>query len=267
VVVRVYGLDWSIAPIWFLAMIESIFGRPALAASWEKCLFSLALANPHPYTKAIGIFCVTLSLAVRGAWQQVSETVSLINPICEEFGFPEIAALAKLLDGRANFWRAKQQGMVQIAEAIGELDALGCLILSVWGFALLAETQIEAQTYEAASASVAEGLKNLNRTKAVWCESEVYRLAGDIARQMPDGNRDIAENQYRKAIDVAQRQSFKWWELRATTALARLLRDTNRRDEARTMLGEIYNWFTEGFDLRDLKEAKAMLEELGGTLQ
>jgi predicted ATPase len=58
-------------------------------------------------------------------------------------------------------------------------------------------------------------------------------------------------------IDVAQS-----WELRATTSLARLLRDTGRRDEARTMLAEIYNWFTEGFDTRDLKEAKQLLNEL-----
>jgi tetratricopeptide (TPR) repeat protein len=71
-----------------------------------------------------------------------------------------------------------------------------------------------------------------------------------------------AEACFRKAIEVARKQSAKWWELRATTSLARLLRDTNRRDEARAMLGEIYDWFTEGFDTADLKEAKALLEEL-----
>ena len=57
--------------------------------------------------------------------------------------------------------------------------------------------------------------------------------------------------------------SAKAWELRATTSLARLLRDNNRHDEARAMLAEIYNWFTEGFDTADLKDAKALLEELG----
>ena len=67
---------------------------------------------------------------------------------------------------------------------------------------------------------------------------------------------------YRKAIEVARRQSAKWWELRATTNVARLLRDTNRRDEARAMLTDIYNWFTEGFDTADLKDAKVLLDEL-----
>ena len=66
----------------------------------------------------------------------------------------------------------------------------------------------------------------------------------------------------RKAIEIARRQESRWWELRATTSLARLLVKQDRRDEARTMLSEIYGWFTEGFDTADLKEAKALLGEL-----
>jgi hypothetical protein len=68
----------------------------------------------------------------------------------------------------------------------------------------------------------------------------------------------------RKAIVVAQRQEARLWELRATASLGRLLRDANRRAEARTRLSDIYNWFTEGFELPDLKEAKALLDELNG---
>ena len=71
-----------------------------------------------------------------------------------------------------------------------------------------------------------------------------------------------AESCFRTAIEVARRQDGKALELRATTSLARLLRDTNRRGEARATLADIYNWFTEGFDTADLKEAKALLDEL-----
>jgi predicted ATPase len=71
-----------------------------------------------------------------------------------------------------------------------------------------------------------------------------------------------AETYFRNAIEVARRQSARLFELRATVSLARLLRDTNHRDEARTMLAEIYGWFTEGFDTADLKDAKALLNEL-----
>jgi predicted ATPase len=77
------------------------------------------------------------------------------------------------------------------------------------------------------------------------------------------GNVAETERSLRAAIDVARRQGAKLFELRATTSLARLLKQQGKRDEAREMLAEIYGWFTEGFELADLKDAKALLEELG----
>ena len=71
-----------------------------------------------------------------------------------------------------------------------------------------------------------------------------------------------AEDSFRNAITIAQRQQAKSWELRATLSLARLLMKQDRRDEARSMLAEIYNWFTEGFDTADLKDARALLDDL-----
>jgi predicted ATPase len=71
-----------------------------------------------------------------------------------------------------------------------------------------------------------------------------------------------AENSYRRALEVAQRQSAKFWELRAALDLARLWRDQGKRTEARELLSPIYGWFTEGFDTRDLKEGKALLVDL-----
>ena len=76
------------------------------------------------------------------------------------------------------------------------------------------------------------------------------------------GQRELAEADFREAIALAQKMHGKSWELRATTSLARLLRDSGRHDEARTMLVEVYNWFTEGFDTADLKEAQALLDQL-----
>ena len=95
-------------------------------------------------------------------------------------------------------------------------------------------------------------------------EAEFHRLLGELLLT-EKGNNDEADRAFRTAIDVARRQRAKSWELRATTSLARLLAKQGKRDEARAMLAEIYGWFTEGFDTPDLKDAKALLDELGSS--
>ena len=94
-------------------------------------------------------------------------------------------------------------------------------------------------------------------------QPETLRVRGDL--QLQNGQTQSAESDYLDSISLAKKMSAKTWELRAVTSLARMLRDTNRRDEARAMLSEIYNWFTEGFDTADLNDAKALLEELSVT--
>ena len=78
-----------------------------------------------------------------------------------------------------------------------------------------------------------------------------------------DPNAPAADNCFRAAIELARVQGAKSWELRATTSLAQLLTKQGRRDEARTMLADLYGWFTEGFDTADLRDAKTLLDELG----
>jgi predicted ATPase len=108
---------------------------------------------------------------------------------------------------------------------------------------------------EALARSVASGLRRN--------EAELHRLKGELLLRTRAPVHE-AQDWFRRAIATAQRQQAKSLELRATTSLARLLRETGHRDEARTMLAEIYNWFTEGFDTADLKDAKALLDELAG---
>jgi predicted ATPase len=91
-------------------------------------------------------------------------------------------------------------------------------------------------------------------------ESEIHRLKGELL--LNADQEEAAAQSFRDAIELARRQSAKSWELRATTSLARLLGKQGHRDEAHTMLTEIYNWFTEGFDTADLRDAKALLDEL-----
>jgi len=114
-----------------------------------------------------------------------------------------------------------------------------------------------------ASELLAEAFERANRTGERFYESELHRLKGELLLQEEDGGTKRAEDCFRSAIEVACKQNAKSWELRASISLARLLRHRGRRDEARAMLAGIYGWFTEGFGTADLKDAKALLEELG----
>jgi predicted ATPase len=96
----------------------------------------------------------------------------------------------------------------------------------------------------------------------MWCEAEAYRLAGGIALKAAQPDVGKAQDYFERALSVARQQQAKSWELRASMSLARLWRDQGKVQQARELLAPVYGWFTEGFDTRDLKEAKALLEEL-----
>ena len=108
-----------------------------------------------------------------------------------------------------------------------------------------------------------EALALVERTDGRHWEAELHRLRGELlSTQSTQGDDVKAEVSFQKAIKVARRQGAKSWELRATASLARLWQEQGRVEEARRMLGQIYGWFSEGFDTVDLKEAKALLEAL-----
>ena len=93
-------------------------------------------------------------------------------------------------------------------------------------------------------------------------EAEVNRVAGEISLRSPKCDLVKAQSYFERALAVARQQQAKSWELRAAMSLARLWRDLGKAQQARELLAPVYGWFTEGFDTRDLKEAKALLGEL-----
>ena len=98
-------------------------------------------------------------------------------------------------------------------------------------------------------------------TKEKWCEAEIYRIAGDIALKSPEPDTAKAQAYFERAVAVARQQQAKSWELLAAMSMARLWRDQGKPQQARDLLAPVYGWFTEGHNTRDLKEAKALLEE------
>ena len=110
--------------------------------------------------------------------------------------------------------------------------------------------------------TISEATETVDRTNERWCEAEVARVAGEVALLGPKQDGAKAEAYFERALAVARQQQAKSWELRASMSLARLWRDQGKVQQARELFAPVYGWFTEGFDTRDLKEAKALLEEL-----
>jgi predicted ATPase len=131
-----------------------------------------------------------------------------------------------------------------------------------WFLSTLARAYAEIDQLNEALRSVGEALRTTVTTGERWCEAEINRTAGEIALISPLTDIAKSEAYFERALAVARAQQAKSWELRAAMSMARLWRDQGKREEARELLAPIYGWFTEGFDTRDLKEAKALLEEL-----
>jgi len=130
-----------------------------------------------------------------------------------------------------------------------------------YGFSLFAKALEIAGRVEEALTQVGKALEIVERTGVRWLAAELYRHKGQLL--LRQGHSEAAEELYRRALGIAEGQEAKLWELRAGMSLARLRRDQGRHTEARDLLAPVYGWFTEGFDTADLKEAKALLAEIG----
>ncbi len=130
------------------------------------------------------------------------------------------------------------------------------------GLCLLAEVHLIAKRYAAGLEALARALAAAEQTGERWSAARVHQIRAELLLHAHGRGDEGIEASLRTAIEIAQAQIAKAWELKAATLLARLWRDQGKRREARDLLAPIYGWFTEGFDTSDLKEAKSLLEEL-----
>jgi predicted ATPase len=126
-----------------------------------------------------------------------------------------------------------------------------------------AKAYTELGQFADASSCIDEAMATLEKNKDRLWEAEALRFSGEIALMEKVPSATKAEDYFQRALAVARQQKAKSWELRASMSLARLWRDQGKVREARELLAPVYGWFIEGFDTRDLKEAKALLQELG----
>ena len=150
-----------------------------------------------------------------------------------------------------------------MTSGITAFRSTGATLWMPWYLAELARAHAQLGQFDDAWRCIGEAMTAVETTKERWCEAEVHRIAGEIALMSPERNAAKAEAYFERALAIAREQKAKSWELRAAMSMARLWRDQGKRQQARDLLAPVYGWFTEGFDTLDLKEAKALLDELG----
>ena len=126
----------------------------------------------------------------------------------------------------------------------------------------LAIAHRDLDRFDEAWDSIEQAMTAIETTGERWYESEVLRIAGEIALMSPERDTAKAEMFFDRALAVARQQQARSWELRAAMSMAKLWRDQGQQDVARDLLDPVYGWFTEGFDTPDLKDAKALLDDL-----
>ena len=149
-----------------------------------------------------------------------------------------------------------------ITSGIAAYRSTGATVYTPFWLSILAKAYAELGQFDDARRCIGEATTAVETTKETWCEAEIHRIAGEIALKSPVPDAAKAEAYFERALAVARKQQAKSWELRAAMSMARLWRDQGKREQARDLLAPVYGWFTEGFDTLDLKEAKALLDEL-----
>jgi predicted ATPase len=149
-----------------------------------------------------------------------------------------------------------------ITSGITAYRSTGATVWTPWHLSNLASAHAKLGQFDDAWRCIGEAMTTVETTNERWFEADIHRIAGEIALMSPEPDAAKAEAYFDHALAVARKQQAKSWELRAAMSMARLWRDQGKREEARDLLAPVCGWFTEGFDTLDLKEAKALLDEL-----
>lgn len=264
----VYGQDlaescqvvagWS---LWSLGYPDQALKRCQKALEWAQEPF-------HAFSSAVAF---VLAAIISQFCRHVAATEEYGRKLrlhCERHGISFFQAWGMMFEG----WAAAEQGRVEdglrlMRHGLVAARQTGAKIWESLWLALQVQAWSAIGDFDEAFSLLNEALTQVEQRGERFYEAELWRLKGELIlkRTHTWGTTSAAkeaELQFRHAIAIARRQQGKSLELRATTSLARLLADAGRRDEARTILADIYNWFTEGFDTADLKDAKALLDDL-----
>jgi predicted ATPase len=258
-----YGEDTGVVCLCSAARTLWSLGYPdqGLARSHEAV--TLAQQRAHPYSLGFALTAAAMFHQLRREMRAAQEYAESAVSLATEQGFPLWMARGVVLRG----WALAQQGQAkegieQLHQGLIAFRATGAELGRPHGLTLLAEAHGTLGEPEAGLAVLTEALAFVDSTGERWYEPELYRLKGELLLQQSSDNHAEAENCFHHAMAIAQNQQAKSLELRAAMSLSRLWQQQGKRQEAYDLLASVYNWFTEGFDTADLKDAKALLDAL-----
>ena len=261
------------------ALILWSLGYPDQALQQSHEALTLARELSHPYSLATTLACIALLHQLRHEEQLTQRRAEAAVTLSIEQGFPFWLAWGTILQGWVLAEQGqREEGVAHIRQGLAAYRDTGGEMMRSQFLALLAEVHGKMGQADEGLIALAEAQAAVDKTGERRYEAELYRLKGELTLQTSQvssstfqvtGSQSLtadsqgeAEACFLKAIEIACKQQAKSLELRAATSLARLLAKQGRCDEARRMLSEVYAWFTEGFDTADLKEAKALLDDL-----
>ncbi|MBI3244917.1 MAG: AAA family ATPase [Deltaproteobacteria bacterium] len=269
--------------LWFL-------GYPDQALQKIHEALTLAEEAAHPFSQAWALFFAAVAHQLRREGQAAQEQTEEVIALCTEQAFPYWLAKGTILHGWALTEQGrKEEGITQMRGGLDAHRATGSELWRPYYFALLAEQYGKMQQSEEGLKVLTEALVMVERTGERFYEAELYRIKGALTlaqsktslgqvsgksqtsqeksedpntQHLTPSTQAEAETCFLKAVAIAQKQQAKSLELRATVSLTQLWQSQGKTAEAQQRLVEIYHWFTEGFDTKDLQEARALLNEL-----
>jgi predicted ATPase len=258
-----FPVDAGVLVFSYRARALWLLGYPqaALADITHALKGAREIGNPATLMSALAVNALIVILLgdYAAATTQAGEVVAL----ADEKGTLYWKALGMLWQGWLSVLTGKAAAAIRtVTSGIAAFRSIGATVFAPINLSNLARAHAEIGQFDDAWRCMGEAMTALETTNERWCEAEVYRIAGEIARLSPELDVAKAETYFERALAVARQQQAKSWELRAAMSMARFWRDQGRRAKAHDLLAPIYGWFTEGFDTLDLKEAKSLLDAL-----
>jgi tetratricopeptide (TPR) repeat protein len=255
-------IPWSTGAAHISSVVQ-LLGRGSEALELAKKGLDRARESQHLFSLGLALTVVAWLYQYRQEQETVRTHAEAAIALAEEHGFPEWRAWGHFHHGWAMTELGHvEEGVSEMESGIRDFRQFGGVPRFPFTLAVLAYAYGRLDRHDQALTMLDEALERIQRTAERIDEAEVLRLKAEMLLMRDRLAVNEAERLLRAATDIAHAQEAKWWELRATVRLARLLRDTGRHNEARAMLSDIYGWFTEGFDTADLEDAKALLDQL-----